>query len=57
MKNDAQLRIDGWAMVQRVSHTLYGELPEGLESAIQKAAARGRRTVIPNLTVTLRWIK
>ena len=38
-----------------ISHTLYGELPDGLESAIRKAASRGKRTVIPNVTVSMRW--
>jgi len=55
MRTDALLRIEGWAMVQRVSHTLYGELPEGLGSVIKRAASKGRKSVIPNVTVSMRW--
>ena len=55
VSTDAQLRLEGWAMVQRVSHILYGELPEGLESAIRRASSRGNRSVIPNITVSMRW--
>ncbi len=49
------LRLDGWATFQRISYKLYGELPEGLESEIKKAAKKGSRTLIPNLSVTMQW--
>lgn len=52
----AYLRLDGWAMLQRVSHRLYGELPEGFEGVIRRAASRGKRTVIPNLAISMRWM-
>jgi hypothetical protein len=55
MRSDAILRIEGWAMIQRVSHTLYGELPEGLGPTIKKAAKKGQKSVIPNLSVSIRW--
>ncbi len=51
----AYLRLDGWATLQRVSHRLYGDLPEGFE-VIRRAASRGKRTVIPNLAVSMRWM-
>ncbi len=56
MRRNAFLRIDGWATIQRVSHRLYGDLPEGLEAVIHKAADRGKRTIIPNLAVSMRWM-
>jgi len=52
----AYLRLDGWATLQRVSHRLYGDLPEGFEGVIRRAASRGKRTVIPNLAVSMRWM-
>ena len=55
MRSDALLRIEGWAMIQKISHTLYGALPEGLGPTIRKAASKGRRSVIPNLSVSIRW--
>ncbi|MDA1029583.1 MAG: hypothetical protein O3B41_11115 [Bacteroidetes bacterium] len=55
LKPDALFRIEGWAMVQKISHTLYGALPEGLGPTIQKAARKGRKSVIPNLSVSIRW--
>jgi len=55
MRRNAFLRIDGWATIQRVSHKLYGDLPEGFETDIRSASKRGKRTVIPNLALTMRW--
>ena len=55
MRRDAYLRVDGWATFQQISHRLYGDLPEGREEAIRDAANRGRRTMIPNLALTMRW--
>ncbi len=55
MRHNAYLRVDGWATLQRVSYTLYGDLPEGRESLIRKAASKGRTTMIPNLSVTMQW--
>ncbi len=49
------LRLDGWATIQTITHTLYGELPVGLESQIRKAAKKGTRKLIPNLSVTMQW--
>ena len=49
------LRLDGWATIQSVTNRLYGELPEGMEQAIRKAARSGTRTLIPNLAVTMQW--
>jgi len=55
MRRDAWLRVDGWATFQRISHTLYGDLPEGLESVVERAASRGTTSLIPNLSVTMQW--
>lgn len=55
MRGGGYLRVDGWVTVQRVSNRLYGALPEGREEVIRRAADRGERTVIPNLSVTMRW--
>lgn len=55
MRRNAYLRVDGWATFQQISHRLYGDLPEGRSSVIREAARRGRRTMIPNLAVTMRW--
>ncbi|MFT4603927.1 MAG: hypothetical protein ACI9W4_000644 [Rhodothermales bacterium] len=49
------LRFDGWYTVQRVSRTLYGDLPEASAAAIRKAASRGERIIIPNLSLSMRW--
>ncbi len=49
------LRFDGWYTVQRVSRTLYGDLPEASASVIRQAASRGERIIIPNLSLSMRW--
>lgn len=55
MRRNAYLRLDGWATVQTVTHRLYGGLPEDRAAAIRAAASRGKRTLIPNLALTMRW--
>lgn len=55
MRRGAYLRVDGWATVQQISHRLYGDLPEGREDVIRRAASKGKRTMIPNLALTMRW--
>lgn len=55
MRRNAYLRVDGWATFQQISHRLYGDLPEGRESVIAAAARKGRKTMIPNLSVTMQW--
>ncbi len=55
LRSGAFLRFDGWMTVQRVSAKLYGDLPEGSEEVIRRAASRGTRTLIPNLAVTMQW--
>ena len=55
MRRNAYLRVDGWATFQRISYRLYGDLPEGREEVIRDAARKGRRTMIPNLAVTMQW--
>ena len=55
MRQNAYLRLDGWATLQTVSHRLYGDLPEGSADLIRRAASRGKRTIIPNLALTMRW--
>lgn len=55
MRRNAYLRVDGWATFQQVSHDLYGDLPEGREALIRSAAGKGRKTMIPNLAVTMQW--
>lgn len=53
MRKGTSIRLDGWAVVQRISTRLYGELPEDEASAIRQAADRGTRSLIPNLTVSM----
>jgi hypothetical protein len=55
MPGGSFLRFEGWAMVQKITYKLYGELPEEDADAIRAAASDGRKTLIPNLTVTMRW--
>ncbi len=55
MRRNAYLRVDGWATFQRISYRLYGRLPEGREAVIRAAARTGKRTMIPNLAVTMQW--
>jgi hypothetical protein len=55
MRRNAYLRLDGWATIQTVTYRLYGGLPEDRMAAIRSAAARGKRTLIPNLALTMRW--
>ncbi|NNE70297.1 MAG: hypothetical protein HKN29_08025 [Rhodothermales bacterium] len=49
------LRFDGWYTVQRVSRKLYGDLPDGSADLIRAAARNGERTIIPNLSLSMRW--
>lgn len=56
LRNGAFLRFDGWLTVQRVTARLYGDLPEPSAAAIRRAAARGTRTLIPNLAVSMQWL-
>ena len=55
MRSNAYLRVDGWATFQQISHRLYGALPEGRAALITAAAREGKRTMIPNLAVSMRW--
>lgn len=55
MRRNAYLRVDGWATFQKVSHNLYGDLPEGREALIRSVAGKGRTTMIPNLAVSMLW--
>ena len=52
----SSLRLDGWLIFQRVYQRLYGELPDASAKSIEAAARRGRLTVIPNMSMTIRWI-
>jgi hypothetical protein len=52
---DGVLRFEGWYTAQRVSRSLYGDLPEGSAAAIRKAARHGDRIIIPNLALSMRW--
>lgn len=49
------LRFEGWYTVQRVSRRLYGDLPDGSADLIREAASRGEKTIIPNLSLSMRW--
>lgn len=53
MRKGTSIRLDGWAVVQRVSTRLYGVLPEEQAPTIRRAADRGTRSLIPNLTVSM----
>ncbi|MCH8277268.1 MAG: hypothetical protein IIA50_07025, partial [Bacteroidetes bacterium] len=55
LRDGAFLRLDGWATVQRITHRLYGDLPEGFEDAIRRSARKGKRTLIPNLAISMQW--
>jgi hypothetical protein len=49
------LRFEGWYTVQRVSRSLYGDLPEASADVIRETARRGERIVIPNLALSMQW--
>jgi hypothetical protein len=55
LRGGAFLRFDGWMTVQRVTARLYGDLPEESADIIRRAASRGTRTLIPNLSVSMQW--
>ncbi len=55
MRNGSALRLEGWFTVQHERQRLYGGLPEGSGDRIRAAGRRGRRTLIPNLAVTMLW--
>jgi hypothetical protein len=55
MWGGSAIRLDGWLVIQSITYVLYGDLPEGSEGIIRAAASKGRRTVIPNLTLTATW--
>lgn len=50
------LQFSGWYNLQRISHRLYGSLPTDYEGVIRNVARRGRSQIIPNMTLTLRWV-
>jgi hypothetical protein len=56
MRRMSYLRLDGWVIIQRITHRLYGPLPAEDADRIRQAAADGTRTLIPNLTVSMQWI-
>ncbi|MFT5141638.1 MAG: hypothetical protein ACI80V_001056 [Rhodothermales bacterium] len=49
------LRFEGWYTVQRVSRSLYGDLPEASADVIREIARRGERIIIPNLALSMQW--
>ncbi|NNE48426.1 MAG: hypothetical protein HKN37_17375 [Rhodothermales bacterium] len=51
----SSLTFEGWFVVQRITQTLYGVLPEEQVDNIVSAANKGVRTVIPNLSLTSVW--
>lgn len=55
MRRGSALRLDGWVNVQRVRQRLYGDLPEDAAARIRRAARRGRRTILPNVALTMTW--
>jgi hypothetical protein len=50
------LRVDGWLYVQHTWQRLYGDLPDEAAGRIAAAARDGTRRVVPNLSVTARWV-
>ncbi|MBT8401070.1 MAG: hypothetical protein KJO98_11385, partial [Rhodothermia bacterium] len=55
LRRRTELIFEGWFVVQRITQELYGSLPEEQSETIRRAADRGRRTIIPNLTMTAVW--
>ena len=55
MRGNSNLRFEGWAIVQRISYRLYGELPDEDAEAIREAASEGTRTLIPNFSISMLW--
>lgn len=55
LRNGSTVRFDGWLTAQHVRQFLYGDLPEASADRIRRAAREGRRTLIPNLSVTAVW--
>ncbi|MEX2401402.1 MAG: hypothetical protein WD423_11570 [Rhodothermales bacterium] len=55
MGGGSSLRVDGWLNVQHVRRALYGQLPEQDVERIRRAAHRGQRKIIPNLSMVASW--
>ncbi len=55
LRGRSSLIFEGWLVVQRITQTLYGTLPDEQADDILAAARKGTRTVIPNLTMTAVW--
>lgn len=52
----SMLQFTGWYNIQRISHRLYGSLPPDYEDVVRSTARRGRSQIIPNMTLSLRWV-
>ncbi|MFQ5572323.1 MAG: hypothetical protein ACE5G0_21820, partial [Rhodothermales bacterium] len=55
MGSGSAVRLDGWLNVQHIRRRLYGLLPEGSADRIRRAARRGTRKLIPNLSLSVVW--
>ncbi|MDX1741226.1 MAG: hypothetical protein R3178_08040, partial [Rhodothermales bacterium] len=55
LRSRSALVFDGWFVVQRITQTLYGGLPEEQADDILKSARAGRRSIIPNLSISAIW--
>ena len=55
LRRKTELVFDGWLVVQRITQTLYGDLPAPQLETIRRAASNGRRTIIPNLSLRAVW--
>ncbi len=55
MRGGSHLRLDGWLNVQHVRTRLFGQLPDAAADRIRRAARRGERKIIPNVSMAASW--
>lgn len=55
LRDRSSLVFEGWLVIQRITQRVYGVLPEQQQEDILRAARDGRRTIIPNLSLTAVW--
>ncbi len=55
LRGRTELVFDGWLVVQKITQSLYGDLPDSQRETIRRAARTGSRTIIPNLSMRVVW--
>ncbi len=55
LRTRSALVFQGWLVLQRITQNLYGSLPEEQADDILNAARDGRKSIIPNLSISAIW--